>query len=409
MRATVLAGLTVLLIASQAGAADPTAYRAVVTDPEVKLRAGPSGSFDETGTLPKGSIVIVEKEENGWLAITAPHGSVSWITTQFIEDPAPERLTTPKNVFVHAEDEVTLAAGMAGLAQPLGIRRAKIPNGTVLLLLGPKVTFAGKTWYPIAPPPGDVRYLPKTAVQYEKPAANNFAVHVTENNSPLPPPAVGPSVLPPATPAGGPLATVSGPGTTPAGGVTASKPTVNHPLWTQAETAEREGRLADAEKAYFDLAALMNGPGGDHDVANLCYTRIHAIREKKRNSGTTSGTSSGLQPPSRDERGVRPGPPQALPTGAGSSSNANNSTGGSDGRQLWTGTLRNSVLTPDGTGKRAYALESSPGVVKAYVTAGDGVALDKLVGKRVDVYGAQQTRSGLSKPYIVASGVEVVP
>jgi hypothetical protein len=420
MRSTALAGLTVLLIASHAGAADPTAYRAVVTDPEVKLRAGPSDQLDETGTLLKGSVVIVEKEEsNGWLAVTAPAGSVSWIATQFIEDPAPDRPTTPKNVFVNAEDEVTLAAGKVGLAQPLGIRRAKIQNGTILVLIGPKVTFAGKTWYPIMPPPGDVRYLPKTAVQYEKPAANNFAVHVTENSGPLPP-AVGPalsvpphatvpSALPPAAPAGGPLPTVQGPGTTPAGGVAASKPTVNHPLWTQAETAEREGRLADAEKAYFDLAALMNGPGGDHDVANLCYTRIHAIREKKRNSGGTApGTSSGLQPPSRDERGVRAGPPQAIPA-AGSSSNVNNSTGGSDNRQLWTGTLRNSVLTPDGTGKRAYALESSPGVVKAYVTASDGVALDKLVGKRVDVYGAQQTHNGLSKPYVIATGVEVVP
>ena len=56
----------------------------------------------------------------------------------------------------------------------------KIPNGTTLLLLGPKVQFAGKTWYPVAPPAGDVRYLPRTAVQYEKPANNSFSVRVTE-------------------------------------------------------------------------------------------------------------------------------------------------------------------------------------------------------------------------------------
>ncbi|MBN9120141.1 MAG: hypothetical protein J0I06_13410, partial [Planctomycetes bacterium] len=322
MRPAALAGLAVFLFASRAAATEPTAYRAVVTDTEVKLRAGPSDAFPETGSLSRGSFVIVEKEESGgWLAVTAPYGSVSWIATQFIEDPAPDR-PTPKNVFVSTEDEVTLAAGKAGLAQPLDARRVKVPNGTALLLLGPKVTFNQRTWYPVAPPAGDVRYLPRTAVQIEKPANNGFSVRVTEPAGPAL--AAGPSPVPP--PAGAPLVTVPGPGNvTPAGaGVTASKPAVNHPLWTQAETAEREGRLADAEKAYFDLAAQMNGTGGDHDIANLCYTRIHAIREKKRNSGTGAGSTSVLQPP-KDDRGVRPGAPQALPsakTSAGTNAGA---------------------------------------------------------------------------------------
>lgn len=413
MRPAALVGLAALLSASYARAADPTPYRAVVSDVEVKLRAGPSDAYPDTGTLPRGSVVVVEREEgNGWLAVTAPYGSVSWIATQFIEDPTPNR-PTPKNVVVHAEDEVTLAAGKAGEGQPLDIRRVKVPNGSTLLLLGPKVTFVGKTWYPVAPPAGDVRYLPRTAVQYEKPAPNNFNVRVNETTGPLP----GPASPGPTAPAGGPLATIPGPGSspTPAGGVVASKPAVNHPLWTQAETAEREGRFADAEKAYFDLAALMNGAGGDHDIANLCYTRIHALRERKRNGGTpvgTSGTTNVLQPPPpKDDRGVRPGPPQALPPGAPINTNTNPGTTptGNDGAK-WTGagTLRRSVLTPDGTGKPAYALESAPGVVKAYVVAGPGVELDKLIGKRVDVYGTPKTLSGLSRPFIVATSVEQV-
>ncbi len=405
MRPAALAGLAALLFAPLAVAAEPTAYRAVVTDAEVKLRAGPSDAFPDTGTLPRGAFVIVEKEEgNGWLAVTAPSGSVSWIAATFVEDPTPDR-ATPKNVFVHAEDEVTLATGKAGESQPLDIRRVKVPNGTQLMMIGPKVEFAGRKWYPVSPPHGDVRYLPKTAVQYEKPAANNFAVRVNENITPLPA-AAGPVLS--ATPVGGPLATVPGPGSTPtpAGGVVASKPAVNHPLWTKAETAEREGRYADADKAYFELAALMNGAGGDHDIANLCFSRIHAIREKQRNAGnTTSGTSSVLQPPApKDDRGVRPGAPQALPPAA--STNTNATTG--DGPK-WTGpgTLRRSVVTPDG--KPAYALESSPGVVKAYVSAGPGVELDKLIGKRVDVYGTPRTISGLSKPYVLATTVEQAP
>lgn len=134
-------------------------------------------------------------------------------------------------MFVETEGEVTVAAGKVGLAQPLDIRRVKIPSGTTFVVIGPKATFAGKTWYPITPPAGDVRYLPKTAVKFDRPANNNFVVRVNESVTPVPP--GGSPSAPPATPAGGALATIPGPGTiTPAtGGVTAGKPAVNHPLW----------------------------------------------------------------------------------------------------------------------------------------------------------------------------------
>jgi hypothetical protein len=418
MRLTALVGVVALLVASHAAAAEPNAYRAVVSDAEVKLRAGPSDAFPETGTLKRGGVVVVEREEGGWLAVTAPHGSVSWIAYSFVEDLAPDR-PTPKNGVVHSEGgEVTVAAGKAGLPQPLDVRREKVPDGTVVLIVGPAADFGSppRKWVPIAPPPGDVRYLPKTAVQYEKPAANNFAVRVTDTGGPVPPGAT------PTPPTVSPLATVPGPGgAAPAGGVAAGKPAVNHPLWAQAEAAERDGRLADAEKAYFELAAIMNGQGGDQDTANLCYTRIHALREKKRNAAGGSsmhpvkadaGTATplktnALQPPAREGRGVRPGTPTPLPPGAGRTVGANQPRPGDDGAR-WTGpgVIRRSVLTPDGTGKPAYALETAPGVVKAYVIGGDGVNMETYVGKRVEVYGEPQTRAGLSKPYVVASKVE---
>src|SRR5262245_36695936 len=203
MRPAALVGLAVLLAPCAAIAAEPTAYRAVVVDTEVKLRAGPSDAFPETGTLPKGTPVTVEREEiNGWLAVTAPKGSVSWIAAAFVEELAPDR-PTPKSGYVHTEGDVTLAAGKADLAQPLAVRREKVPQGTIVLIIGPKVEFDGKKWYPIEPPAGDVRYLPKTAVQFEKPAGNNFTVRVTESTGPA---LAGPAPTP------GPLATIPGSG-----------------------------------------------------------------------------------------------------------------------------------------------------------------------------------------------------
>jgi hypothetical protein len=410
MRLAASAGLAVLLLAPHAvRASDP--YRATVADEEVKLRAGPSDAFPETGTLKRGAVVVVEREESGgWVAVTAPYGSVSWIATQFIEDPTPDK-PTPKNVLVHADDEVTLAAGKAGEAQPLDIRRVKIPNGTALLLLGPKATFAGKTWYPVSPPAGDVRYLPKTAIKYDRPVNNTVAVRVTEPGAPLPSPA--PSA---------PVASIpNNSGVTPAAGVTASKPAVNHPLWVQADNAEREGRYLDAEKALFDLAAVMNGPDGDRAVADQCFTRIHTLREKRRNGGTAVPlpTTSVLQPPREEKKdnsggGVGPGVPQAIPASTAKPNPTSNpplpspaDTNTTEGAK-WTGvgTLRRTVVTPDGTGRPAFALETAPGVVKVYVVAGADVDLRKWDGKKVDVYGVQQPSRGLSRPYVVATAVE---
>jgi hypothetical protein len=158
----------------------------------------------------------------------------------------------------------------------------------------------------------------------------------------------------------------------------------------------------------------MNAPDGDRAVADLCFTRIHALREKRRNGGNPIPlpTTSVLQPPTKDDRvakddrGVRPGAPQALPSATVKPS-APPADGGADGAK-WTGvgTLRRTVVTPDGTGRPAFALETAPGVVKVYVIAGPDMDLKKLEGKKVDVYGAQQPSRGLTKPYVVATAVE---
>jgi len=77
-----------------------------------------------------------------------------------------------------------------------------------------------------------------------------------------------------------------------------------------------------------------------------------------------------------------------------------------EARPQWSGggTLRRSAITPNG--KTAYALETSPGVVKWYVSAGAGVDLERWIGKRVEVYGTPAKIDGLSKPLATAVAVE---
>lgn len=394
MRRAAVVGLA-LLFAPLARAVEPVAFRGVVSVDEAKLRAGPSDNFPETGSLARGVALVIEREEpNGWLAVTAPKGSVSWIAAAFVEDLAPDR-PTPKLAMVHAEGDVTVASGKPGLAQPLDVRREKLPQGTMVMLIGPKVEFNGKKWYPIEPPAGDVRYLPKTAVQYDRPTnATAFNVRINETATPLPVvPASGSGNGTPAASLPGPARVQPDSGT----------PVVNHDLWIRAEAAERAGRTAEAERLYFELAGLMNREGGDNTVANLCYTRIHSLREKNRAASAPGGTTSSA----KDDRGVRPGAPQAVPPSDRQPTRPAPDAGTAiEARPQWSGggTLRRSAITPNG--KITYALETSPGIPKWYVNAGPGVDLERWIGKRVEVYGTPGKVDGLSKPLATAVAVE---
>jgi uncharacterized protein YraI len=389
-----LVALVAVLAVPAFGFAQSTPYIAVVADHEARLRAGPSDQFPETGLLAKGSHIVVQGEEAGWLKIDAPQGQVSWVPTQFIDGFDPTR-PTPQRVVVASEGEVTLAAGIAGIAQPLQIRRVKVPNGTLLTVTGPKVNFDGKSWYPVAPPSGDYRYLPKTAVLFDKPASTSFVVRDT-----LPPLPMN-TVTPKSDPA------IQQASTSPAN----AKPVVNHPLWFQAESAERDSKFDDAEKLYFELARLMNGSGGDHDIANLCYTRIHSLREKKR--GGPSVVASSVTPPTMKEERTGLLPP--MPMGVGSTPSKpntpvtlpNTNTPATPGANwVGPGMLVRAGATVDG--RKTYALESSPGIVRAYVVAAPAVELDQYVNRRVNVYGTSTDRRDLSRPLVVAAAIETV-
>ncbi|VTR93937.1 Uncharacterized protein OS=Planctomyces brasiliensis (strain ATCC 49424 / DSM 5305 / JCM 21570 / NBRC 103401 / IFAM 1448) GN=Plabr_4525 PE=4 SV=1: SH3_3 [Gemmata massiliana] len=404
------AGLLVVLSAAHA-TAQQGAYNSTITDPEVKLRAGPSDGFPDTGVLRQGTPVVVQKEEGGWLAINAPQGSISWVQAQFIQDPQqeqpPESRTAPRNVFVETDTDVTIATGKVGLAQPLEIRRVKLPPGTELVVIGQRVTFSGKGWYPILPPHGDVRYVPKTAVRLEKAVNAEYTVRVNEHATPIGP---GVSGSPSATPAGGPLASIPSPAVTPTAGVTASKPAVNHPLWIKAEAAERDNRIKDAEDLYFQLAEEMNRTGGDNEIVNQCFSRVHMLRRKEREArGTPTSTSatptSIMKPPTtREDRGVRPGTPEPLPPAV----NTAGTTGAKDERETLRGVLKYSTLTPRGLNGRLYMIESPQGgEVKAFVAEGTGVDLSYYVGRSVEISGSVTTAYGLRRTCIVATNVEL--
>jgi len=375
-------------------------YLAVVTAPQVTLRAGPSDQFPDTGTLQAGMLVWVDHEEgNGWLAVQDPPQTlrcISWVPMQFINFDKSRPI--PQNVVVD-EAGAPLRPGKIGLAEPLPVQRTRVPGGTILLVIGPPVQREGKTWYPVAAPPGDFRYLPKQAVQAQRGGAWHYQVRE-------PAPGAAPGSSESSATLGSAIAGGSSGVSRPA---PTSSPLVQHPLWQQAEAAEQAGRFEEAEQLFFELARILNEQGKQHDLANLCYTRIHALREKRRQGQGVSPGPSGSLPASASGSSAptRLLPPETLPASASMPSSTHLPAQSASARWYGPGRLVRCAIALDG--RKTYALEAHPGVPLVYVVPGAAGDLERYVNTVVQVYGTAQNRRGLSYPYVAAAAVSPAP
>ena len=162
--ARTLAGLALIHVLG-AGALGQTApFDAAISVPEAEVRSGPSSSpnFYVTGKLRQGTRVHVVEEKNGWLAITPPPGSFSWISGLVIE-------RTGRTTAVVRADGAPVRVGSSLVDQEPTIEQVKLSHGTQIVILGSAKD--GK-WWPIEPPPQEVRYIPKEAVQSDARGGN---------------------------------------------------------------------------------------------------------------------------------------------------------------------------------------------------------------------------------------------
>lgn len=354
-----IAALGLLLAAAGTGYAQPAAYVAEITAESVSLRSGPGDQMPDTGSVFRGGRVIVDHEEGDkWVAIQPPRGQVSWIRHLNVgpADGHPAD-AIPRNMIVHAEPDCEIAYGKPGFGKPLEVRRTRIPEATIVQVIGKKVESGGSQWFPIEPPDGDFRYLPKSAIRPVRGAAQQSFVVKSPKPEPDPVTKPGGEFIPTA------ISNPMGSGST-SGNKPADWP--NNPTWLQAEQAERIGDYVRAEQLYLKLASDMNRPGGDSELANLCYTRVHTVREKARRGSGSSSASGGTT--SRDLPTRTDTPPIAA----------------SD-RWAGPGNLRLAGFKIDG--KATYAIVGTGGKVVVYAIAGPGVDLERYRGYEVEVYG----------------------
>ena len=352
------------ICAAGVGSAQTPPYAATVVADNVTLRSGPGLNMDETGPLARGEeVVVVQEHGEQWLAVEPPRGQVSWVRTIKLQEVgAGGARMVPRNMVVTADPTAEVAMGRPGLGSPLGVRRDLIPDGTVVLVIGPvfvEATGSGTTqWTPIQPVKGECRYVPRSAVQVSR--GQPAATYSVQSPAPRVPAPGEPETTPASAVARIPALAV------PAGrGKPADWP--SHPLWLQAEEASGRQEYQRAERLYLQLASDMNQPGGDVELANLCYSRVHAVLEKQRASGRPVKASASPQRADRDDSERAPA--------------------ARAGEPRWTspGAIRETGFARD-TGARYSFRSATTGKVVAYLEAGPGVDLGQWREAEVRLY-----------------------
>ncbi|MGL4423958.1 MAG: hypothetical protein ACRCZF_25110 [Gemmataceae bacterium] len=372
----------------------------IVVSDDVVVRGAPRPDGPDTGILlRKSSVIVHHTEGDHYYAIQAPPNSVSWVNHLFIKPTRENGTTFPQNWSVAADGAIRLAVGRPGTNRPLEVRQTTIPDGTILIVTGPKVDSPEDStkWYPIVPPEDDFRYVPKDAIRLEGPFRSSFIVRSGE-------PLSGNRTEPSVASLPNPSARLGTAAPSLLGG---SAPKSSNALWQQAERAEQAGDFDLAEKLYFQLAREMNGPGGDADLVNQCYTRIHSIRERRRNGATSRSTNpqtadkTTWDPPGRNSEVPRIDPPATNRDG--------DRRNRPDDRPQWTGsgTLRRTSITVDG-GRQVFALENARNQVLFYAVAEAGVDLNRYERKSVDLFGVHVSITDLRVPLVKVTQVEAI-
>jgi hypothetical protein len=354
------AALAWLALPAAVAAQTANSYSAVVSADGVELRSGPGDGMEATGPFPRGEPVrVLFNVGEQWVAVTPPLGQISWVRSIHLKE-VDGRTSFPRNMIVDSESPAEVAAGRPGHAAPLKVRKPLLPNGTIVVALGSpaqETDAGGKTnWTPILPAEGDVRYLPRSAIRpTDGAAAASFTVTTpaTANKPAAAPEADRPPVT--SMPAAASRAVVGKPADWP-----------SDPLWRQAEEAFRRGEYDRAERLYLQLASNVNQTGGDPDLANLCFSRVHEVRAKQRAAGR----------PERQRAGVsRSGDQRAA-----------------ESKWSYAGRVRETGFRNRGEPRYSFRATEGPdaGKVVAYLMEGSNVDLGEWREGSVELYGTSR-------------------
>jgi hypothetical protein len=150
MRAAFFAAALLMFAAGGAEAVE-FPYTAYVNSPDVYVRSGPGKNYYPTDKLQPGEqIEVYRHDPGGWCAIRPPQNSFSWVSAKSLK-PGKEGLGTV------TADRVVARVGSAfsDIRESIQVR---LDRGEKVEILDSQ-TLSGESWYKIAPPSGEFRWL----------------------------------------------------------------------------------------------------------------------------------------------------------------------------------------------------------------------------------------------------------
>jgi hypothetical protein len=160
-RGKIQSGLVVLLsmcgllwlgdIHAIAGGSVPTPVSAKVITPGAAVHSGPGDNYYLTDTLPEGEQVeVYRRRDDGWCAIRPPADSFSWVfaSNLQLDDEGLAKVT---------KDNAASRVG-SRLSSHRDVVQVRLRKGETVKVLG-KDDAGSETWYKIAPPAGEFRWV----------------------------------------------------------------------------------------------------------------------------------------------------------------------------------------------------------------------------------------------------------
>lgn len=445
--------------ATAAVAAQPTfPYKAYVVVEEAYVRSGPGEGFYPTEKLRFGrQVEVYQRDAAGWCAIRPLEESFSWV-------PGWDIRLGDDGLAEVATDSVAARIG-SQFSDVRDVVQVRLKRGEVVEVLGWKRMGTGasaQTWYRIAPPSGEFRWIHERFLDVHPPQA-----HLARASGGLGPPpsrsgspgsvrpAVayqpiqGPTTSPPATSGNAPATAAGAEGASHAATVasgpsspvsparpqpaTSPVPTVSHEEF-QAELDDINTELAlmlAEEPSVWNcdelirrteslLAAAQSSSERAH--ARLLLNRlVRAAQVKKRfdavygvSKSSPAGAGQAVVQALRGETPADMSQPGLTLAAAGPAAPAPMPITPAE-RSVGAGAERNQSpydaigkltrIMPSRNGGPRYALLDDRGRVGWYVTPAPGVNLQHYVGRRVGITGSRHALPDLNAPHLTARHV----
>ena len=396
----VAAGILFACASAERASAEPSPYEARVVATGAPILSGPGENYYPTDTLAQGDVVEVYREKSGgWLAIRPPLNSFSWV-------PGSDLKKQDDGLAEIVKDNVASRIG-SRLNDKRNAAQVRLKKGELVEVLDEE-KFGDETWYKIAPPAGEFRWIQAALVERAELVKTASAeTPVTEASAPPLIPGTQASsaipVQPQATAPANMLPAATAPVAPPSAGAVPVAPPQASPVADDlsrslTEIELRLSRMVSApvnlwntERLERDTAQLLSRAQttADRDAVQVTMNKISRFAQIAHRANPAGATAA--------QATAQTMPAGQTPQQAGVSATA------PGGPYDATGILRPVVSRRPGAPQ--FALVDERGQVLSFITPTPDVNLQPYLGHRVGVVGNKGYIAEFNRSHVTATRV----